>query len=527
MRIVPGTGLGKALRAPARRRSAEASYRTVVVGPGKAPKCFLRFRNWTTGGIVCLDDAKNAAFTTGSAFPTAASAVGDSDDTSLNCNSTDYVAVFAAINEYVASSTRSYAIWVNQKNTTAAQTIISGDAVAAYPELSVPIGTVNVNWTADKVADATGVTWTNVLPGNGEWAHLLLVVNAATDATLYVNGVSQGTIAHTTNFNGTPGKLLLGAAGSTGTTKWSGQLDEFAMYFYALSGADALVQYELGRQPLPTTYNTGSASSYQTAVLATTPALYWLCDQPSSSYYFTDLTDNSRHGYTGGVTTLTYGDTGHDSINAATWAGPTSNSEVTHWVSGRAVSYQPFVQGSSRSFSGVSKIDSTSSANKVEIFGGSASGNKHPVLEVDIATKDVYWWTDITNFPGGVGRWDAAWPAYDAWVHWILTYNATTFAAALYLNGTGQGGVDTDPVALGDYNATNSNLQLGARGKSASPEVWDGSMQHFAVWERILSGAEIDTLSSVAEGALGIGGIGTLRVGVDPAVRQPTVLTVP
>lgn len=91
----------------------------------------------------------------------------------------------------------------------------------------------------------------------GEWTHLVLTYDG-TNAKFYVNGVLALTAAATTNdflVNNGTSPLYMGEGPATGQTPFTGELDEVALYNYALSLTQITNHYQVGTNsitPAPT-----------------------------------------------------------------------------------------------------------------------------------------------------------------------------------------------------------------------------------------------------------------------------------
>ena len=205
-----------------------------------------------------------------------------------------------------------------------------------------------------------------------------------------------------------------------------------------------------------------------TFVTKPVPTLYWKLNDPAGTTAVDDHSAYNRAGTVNGITFGGYAAPGVDPNPSALFAPASS------YV--RATSYAPFVIGSQRTFMGwawrtaQSDIDilfMDQSATGPQLYGGSA------VTDVSFRT-----------ISGNAQAWTAAWPALGQWVHWALTYNDSTKIAELFINGATKG---TKTMSAA-YAGTSTNFQLSVSG---STSAWNGYMRDVAVYERILSAAEI------------------------------------
>ncbi len=97
---------------------------------------------------------------------------------------------------------------------------------------------------------------------------------------------------------------------------------------------------------------------------------------------------------------------------------------------------------------------------------------------------------------GGAGNWLIATPSSGAWHHLCITYDgsSTTNDPLIYMDGT-QGYVDS-ATPSGTINTTSAPYYLGNR--SSGSRVWDGMLAEFAIWDAILTQAEVTALAKGA-----------------------------
>jgi hypothetical protein len=97
------------------------------------------------------------------------------------------------------------------------------------------------------VVTGTGVvrTWAGAWPGLNVSTHVVLVVTSNRYVELFINGVSKGQLDPGSNFSGTQ-ILRLGSHGNFSEDKWTGVLDEFAVYESALTPERIAAHYDAG-----------------------------------------------------------------------------------------------------------------------------------------------------------------------------------------------------------------------------------------------------------------------------------------
>jgi hypothetical protein len=240
----------------------------------------------------------------------------------------------------------------------------------------------------------------------------------------------------------------------------------------AVSGTGELVFTLLG----------GQSALFNQTLLASTPALYWRLGANG----LVDQSGNTRNGAAAGGVTVggVTGALADDNDAATDFDG--SNDAITS-------TYNPFTNGTTRTFAGVAWRDTTGSDTLV----GSDSATSAQCVVLRTSGLDVLFSVDgNTTFQ----NWSGAWSLIGRWVHWSLVFNETTDTAELFINGISKG---TKTVTQA-YNASPGNLKLGAYGPTASGP-FNGKMDEFAVWTRALTAAEILTLARHSVGR-GVGG---------------------
>ena len=226
--------------------------------------------------------------------------------------------------------------------------------------------------------------------------------------------------------------------------------------------------------------------NYFDTVLGYTPGLYWTLGVGG----IIDRSGFSRSGTaSGGVTVGGYSTT--LPINGTDTA--TDFDGVDDCITS---SYNPFTNGSNRTFMGWAYRD-TSTSNDALFGSSSATAGTWVRLLLNTGSQDVAF---TVNGATNSVTWTAAWPGNTQWVHWALTFDETTDTAELFINGVSKG---TKTVAQA-YNATPGNLLIGAFANSADP--FDGKMDEFAVYQKVMTEGEIRTIYQAAQSEALIGG---------------------
>lgn len=205
------------------------------------------------------------------------------------------------------------------------------------------------------------------------------------------------------------------------------------------------------------------------------PKLFWrLGDAPGAS----TAKDSSGNGNVG-----TYGAGVTLGQSGAIAGDPTLSALFNNTANGTVTSsYQPFVVGSQRTFMGWANRSST--ADFDVLFGGAnGSGATATLCYIGAGNETVVFGA---TEPTQVG-WVSAWPGVSQWVHWAITYDDTAKVAELFTNGVSQG---TRTLTAG-YPANGAFL---AGSYSTGGLPWNGYMQDVAVFETILTAAQIQTI---------------------------------
>ena len=126
-------------------------------------------------------------------------------------------------------------------------------------------------------------------------------------------------------------------------------------------------------------------------------------------------------------------------------------------------------------------------------------GNAYPNLDHDVEFDDGYGMIFIDrNWGTTDGAWSITKPSTGAWTHICITYDAgaTTNDPTMYVNGVSQTVTERSTPA-GTFTAgTQTNFYLGT--DSGAGQYHDGKIAEFAMWNRVLTSAEVTTLGAKA-----------------------------
>jgi peptidoglycan/xylan/chitin deacetylase (PgdA/CDA1 family) len=142
------------------------------------------------------------------------------------------------------SGTVTYAGWAQAADKSASYGILGGSAGSGNGMLvQIPSGTSNIKFW--RHSSGVGVTFTGVVPAPGTWFQWVLVDNTtAQTTTLYINGVSAGTVSDTSTYT-TPGTLEVGGYAGT-SSPFKGLEDEVGVWNRALTSSEVSSLYNSG-----------------------------------------------------------------------------------------------------------------------------------------------------------------------------------------------------------------------------------------------------------------------------------------
>ena len=219
-------------------------------------------------------------------------------------------------------------------------------------------------------------------------------------------------------------------------------------------------------------------SDFSDLMLSYDPAFYWKLD---SVQLGTDITGNGRTGSASGGVTI------GGSASALPIVGEDGTATDFDGTDDKiTVSYNPFTNGTARTFCGWAIRDTTASE---DCLFGSVGGTANDVayLHMPIGAPGS------PQIRAGGNDEDAdgftnAWPSTGAWAFWVLTFNESTDTAKWYVNGASYGSASHTAT----YDAASGNFQLGAVLATTFP--FDGKMAHAAVFEYELTESQVKSL---------------------------------
>ena len=100
----------------------------------------------------------------------------------------------------------------------------------------------------------------------------------------------------------------------------------------------------------------------------------------------------------------------------------------------------------------------------------------------------------VAPWSSQIGLWSPPKPATGQWVHIVVTYDygSTSNVPATWYDGVSQT-VDTDLTPSGSVTNDATTLRIGAH--TDASEFMNGRMAEFAIWERIITSAEVAILA--------------------------------
>jgi hypothetical protein len=220
--------------------------------------------------------------------------------------------------------------------------------------------------------------------------------------------------------------------------------------------------------------------TYQAVVLGYTPLVYYR-NKETTGTAATDTSGNAHTGTYTDVFTLNQTDspiTSDAAARSVLWDGSDG------WID---AGFNPFVAGSLRTYHGWAKR--TDQSNNHGFFGGTAVSTS-PALWCDTGGGTIYWSPDMS---AGQIAFDVGYPNDGIWHSWMLSFNATTFDALLYIDGAKNGA--TKNIGFG-YNGSPGNWQVCGRG--TYQYVWKGKLAETFVAGSILTAADALAIHNAA-----------------------------
>ncbi|WP_251066932.1 LamG-like jellyroll fold domain-containing protein [Streptomyces sp. ISL-36] len=394
---------------------------------------------------------------------------------------------------------------------------------------------------------------------DGQW-HNAVLTGMANTQTLYLDGVSQGSLAGTINDWVQP-YISLGAG--VNTDGWpsmnpndqlghfTGQMAEVAIFSEPLGQDVISAQYQAAKRSAGllktiTTPNgktqasvvygttddlvlqatdgnggtwklnpatiTGSSQVYRSAVMGSAPAGYWRLDDTQAAAQAANQV-NTGFGTYNNVIQGTEGPFGADDVTAATFDGSSSFVEIP---------YGPLHAKADRSVElwfktaepGVIMSDQSVAPNNP----GGVTGSWSDLLYVGADNKlHGHWWSSTCNGQATLGSTGEV--ADDKWHHAVLSAAGTT--QTLYLDGVKQG---TCTGAPNDQTTSRTFIGAGFSNWYSSPgavSYFTGSIAEVAVHAKGLTDADVATHWSAYKASSGVAPVRTVKL-TDPSNKTLT-----
>lgn len=211
---------------------------------------------------------------------------------------------------------------------------------------------------------------------------------------------------------------------------------------------------------------------YDDEVLADTPALFW----PSLTItQALDVSGNGRNGTVVGAPVST------TAVPTQEPPGSTDTGLVTDGIddSVNTGAYQPFVNGTARTFEGWAYL--TAAAGNPTLLSAGGTGGC-PRLWLYGAAPD--WSVRFDQGLGTTADWLNVWPGLNQWVHWALVFNEAGDTIELFINGVSKG-------SLTFAEAYGAGATFAAFGLLQGTNNWEGRIAKPAIYEAGLSAARI------------------------------------
>lgn len=225
-----------------------------------------------------------------------------------------------------------------------------------------------------------------------------------------------------------------------------------------------------------------TVASLKAAIVELEPSLYWALDAADGA---SDLSGNGRDGTAqGGV-----------SLGAAAGLTPVLGDSSTDFDGTNdciASGYDPFVDGTVRTFCGVARLDSAPGSSAC-LFGSAGTfGGESVGARVD----NAFDWGLGPQHPAAYG--EADWGAINQTKPWTIIFDQAANRLDLWLAGTKQVEGFAIPI-VGEEAYASGSLRLAATYASPSAAFWPGKQAHFAVFERGLSDEEVELFHVMAQ----------------------------
>lgn len=313
--------------------------------------------------------------------------------------------------------------------------------------------------TSDSTSAGLDTAQGSAAPSLNTWYHLLGVYDsAAHQISLYVNGVLQETVAHTTVWNAT-GPLVAGRGMFGGNTDfWPGAIDDVRVYQRALSAAEAA------------TLGNGL------------PVTDWEFPEGSGATTADEGSGDNAGALLGGATWTTAGHGG----DAISFDGST----------GRVAAPGPIV-ATNTSFSVAAWVYLTAKSVNRTAVGQDGSVIGGFFLQYDAGSDRWAFTMHTSDSTGasGVSALGTTSPSLNTWYHLVGVYDNSAGQIKLYVNGSLQGTVScTTP-----WNATGKFAVGRGFWNFANTDFWPGKIDAVKVYQRALGSPEVANIYSGAD----------------------------
>lgn len=305
-------------------------------------------------------------------------------------------------------------------------------------------------------------------PDDGDWHHVAAIADG-TSHIIYVDGVAVKTCANTNFAQSTVNPLRLGARDDLWTTNLNGNLDETAVYNYALSAAQIKHHYEAGKNQL---------SSTSTSTKAAGPRYYYRLNEAVGATAASD-TSTGASGWDG-----TY--SGAAPGNPASFGGNRATAVYFDGVDDKITFAAK--KWAARSWSGMAWIKTASTDNTVAYAGNSA------LTIIGDTTGSIYTTFGIHGGKVRHTQYTGAWFAVDStgsvndgtWHHVAFTHNSTNGDIVLYVDGLQDG--------TGTHTFSGVHNGFDTIGASFGGDYFQGLLAEVAIFNRVLTASEISAI---------------------------------
>ncbi len=315
------------------------------------------------------------------------------------------------------------------------------------------------------------------------WAHIVVTRTSGGTANIYVNGVLSGSANQNsgTPLGGTTNVIIGNTSSGTTNTGFAGILDDVRIYNKVLTAAEVAALYN---QTVPSTANKSTTNRLTDGLVG-----LWSFDGPDLLRNVTDKSGLGNHGYllnyTSTSSSVTAGKVGQglmfdandDEVFMGSPASVDNLPVLTISVWAKANSYGENVQGYFVNKGGTSLLGwrfqkiSTGTAVKFQVDYDGASDLQ--VNGTALAASD-----------------------FGKWIHWVVTWDGTanTSGVHIYKNGAEVTYGSTSNGLGNRVDDSAQNLVIGNQDNAGTSRTFDGSMDEFRLYNRVLSAAEISTL---------------------------------